>query len=232
MKKRLLSIGIIILTVLIIGLIFSPEKLRLKNYSVMFTQNGTEEEVWLTRVQGMKNKVVQYKLNKNIKEDFLLWMEDYFENPTYFEVHYVTNGIVSDRYMYQVVSYTMGLEGWTNFYKAVYDLKTGERVYLDDLFEISPEFISTLKLYGKEYTYDLGEYLLTKRGFVNESEEEIAEWIQRVAMTQEEWNEVIDTLGRESHSKPGFIITEDDLHLRVPIPLDKLEQFLKVPKWW
>lgn len=51
-------------------------------------------------------------------------------------------------------------------------------------------------------------------------------------MEPSERNRMSEENGTKSYCKPDFLITEENLYLSVPIPLDKLEDYLKVPKWW
>lgn len=69
-------------------------------------------------------------------------------------------------------------------------------------------------------------------GFENSSEEEIRNGLKQTVMTQSDYNDMIEGTDSKSYFKPNFIISEDNLYYAVKIPLEKLEDFLKVPKWW
>ena len=49
---------------------------------------------------------------------------------------------------------------------------------------------------------------------------------------QSDYDKAIEGTDRKSYYRTGFTISEEYLYLNVRIPLDKLEEFLKVPKWW
>lgn len=104
-------------------------------------------------------------------------------------------------------------------------MKNGERVYLDDLFELSNEFIQALKQYGKTWQCDLGEIMVRIPGFENSSEEGIKNGLEQTIMTQPDYNNMIEGTDNKSYFKPDFIISEDNLYYGVKIPLEKLEDF-------
>ena len=69
-------------------------------------------------------------------------------------------------------------------------------------------------------------------GFEICSEEQIRSSLEKAMMTQSDYNNMIERTDKKSYYKPDFIISEDNLFYGGKIPLDKLEKFLKVPKWW
>lgn len=228
MKKHYI-IYLVIFVVVLLALL--PKKLSSNNIkSEGYVFNLTSEKaIYLVKVTGIKNKIVQFRINQRIKEDTLAYLIDCKETNKYVEGKGWYAGIVSNRYFYVVNTFRFEQDYSTTYFCLLYDLKTGKKVVLDDLFEVNDTFVKVVKEYGHDYTYDVGESLITMPGYENETEEYIADTLSNVSMSQEEWNEIGD---RESYYKPDFLITEDNLYLRVPIPLDKLEEFLKVPKWW
>lgn len=178
-------------------MVFCPNKPEISNYRIETEEK--DEGLWCVKVSGMKNRLTQTKLNRTIREEWIFWLRDYLESPA--ELGPALSGyLISDQYLCITGSFdsygTRG--GGKKYYCAVYDLKTGDKVYLDDLFEFSDGFVQALQKYGKTWQCDLGEVVVRIPGFENDSAEEI----------------------------------RDYLYLTVKIPLDKLEEFLKVPKWW
>lgn len=231
-KSRIYTIMILLGIITIIGyVIFLPPKPELFRYHIEMEEK--EESVWCVKVAGMKNKVLQDKMNQAIQTDWVLWLKDYLESPLELGV-YLDGYFISDQYLCITGGFdsygTRG--GGKKYYCAVYNLKNGERVYLDDLFELSNEFIQALKQYGKTWQCDLGEIMVRIPGFENSSEEGIRNGLEQTVMTQSDYNNMIEGTDSKSYFKPDFIISEDNLYYTVKIPLEKLEDFLKVPKWW
>ena len=231
-KAKVYAIIILIGIAAIIGyLIILPPKPELLRYHIEMEEK--EESVWCVKVAGMKNKVLQDKMNQAIQTDWVLWLKDYLESPLELGV-YLNGYFISDQYLCITGGFdsygTRG--GGKKYYCAVYNLKNGERVYLDDLFELSNEFIQALKQYGKTWQCDLGEIMVRIPGFENSSEEGIKNGLEQTIMTQPDYNNMIEGTDNKSYFKPDFIISEDNLYYGVKIPLEKLEDFLKVPKWW
>ena len=172
-KAKVYAIIILIGIAAIIGyLIILPPKPELLRYHIEMEEK--EESVWCVQVAGMKNKVLQDKMNQAIQTDWVLWLKDYLESPLELGV-YLNGYFISDQYLCITGGFdsygTRG--GGKKYYCAVYNLKNGERVYLDDLFELSNEFIQALKQYGKTWQCDLGEIMVRIPGFENSSEEGI-----------------------------------------------------------
>lgn len=234
MKKFVICIiTILILGAMVLGgyVVLRPNNPEVSGYRI---KNEVKKEVvWCVKVTGMKNILIQAKLNRTIQKEWMLWLKSYLEEyPSGYDE--VWNAyIVSDRFVcvtnrLDCYNFAMGDE----YYCAVYDLKTGDKVYLDDLFELSDGFIQALQQYGKTWQCDLGEIMVRISGFENDSEEEIRSYLEKTVMTQFDYNNMIEGTDRKSYYKPDFIISGDALYFDVKIPLDKLEEFLKVPKWW
>lgn len=214
MKKT----GICLIAALAIGamgflgyMALKPDKLEVSSYRI--ETQGKEEDIWCLNVTGMGDERTQQKLNQTIQTELRLWLKDYLEGPL--DVGNSIDGyFIADRYLCVTGSYgNYGNRGpWKEYYCAVYDLKNGEKVYLDDLFEVSDDFAQAIRQYGKTWRVDLGEITLEVPGYENVSEDEIKGYLERHV--------------------DFFVISEDYLYWHVPIPLDKLEEFLKVPKWW
>lgn len=231
LKKYIIMIivvGIIAIMGYVMFLSKKPELIRFR-----IDMEEKQEGVWCVKVAGMRNKLTQDKMNQAIQTDWVLWLKDYLESPLELGV-YLGGYFISDQYLCITGGFdsygTRG--GGKKYYCAVYDLKNGERVYLDDLFELSDEFIQALKQYGKTWQVDLGEIMVRIPGFENDSEEGIRSYLEETIMSQLDYNNMIEGTDNKSYFKPDFIILEDNLYYGVKIPLEKLEDFLKVPKWW
>ena len=212
-------------------MIFVPNKPELSRYRMEMEEK--EEDVWCVKVTGMRNKLIQDKLNQSIQKEWLLWLKDYLESPLELST-YLDGYFISDQYLCITGDFdSYGIRGGgKKYYCAVYNLKNGNKVYLDDLFELNNSFVQALQQYGKTWQCDLGEIMVRIPGFENDSEEEIQECLKNTTMSQIDYNCAIAGTDRKSYYKPDFIISENDLYFNVKIPLDKLEEFLKVPKWW
>lgn len=212
-------------------MIFYPNKPAVSNYRIK--AEGKEDGIWCVKVSGMKNKLIQGRLNSLIQKEWMLWLKDYLDKcPSAYEES-VGGYIISDRFLCltnRLDSVVNGI-GEPDYY-AVYDLKTGKQVYLDDLFELNDDFIYALQQYGKTWQYDTGESMRRISGFEDDSVEEIRDYLERIVMTQTDYNKMFEGTDSESYYKSNYVISGDYLYLRVRIPLDKLEEFLKVPKWW
>lgn len=234
MKKFMIGI-ILVFTLVAIAvsgyMVFCPNKPEISNYRIETEEK--DEGLWCVKVSGMKNRLTQAKLNRTIREEWIFWLQDYLESPAELSPD-LSGYLISDQYLCITGSFdsygTRG--GGKKYYCAVYDLKTGDKVYLDDLFEFSDGFVQALQQYGKTWQCDLGEVVVRIPGFENDSAEEIRDYLEKVIMTQADYNDMISGTDRKSYFKPDFIVAEDYLYLTVKIPLDKLEEFLKVPKWW
>lgn len=191
-----------------------------------------EKPLVLVEIKGMQNKAIQQKLNENIRNDMEIYLEDYFKDPGFIRTDGFYSEVVGEKYLYISYAIKFGGNSYYSYYNVVYDLKTGERVCLDDLFILNEGFVTAVKRYGKDYDYDRGESIITYLGYENDSEEYIIEILEKIAMEPSEWNRIAEEKGTKSYYKPDFLITEENLYLPVPIPLDKLEDYLKVPKWW
>ena len=188
---------------------------------------SNERTVYIIEISGLHNKLIQWKINHSIQEETLKYLED-VEQSKYFEDKIWYTGVVGDRYFYIVNSFKF--EGWVeDYFKLVYDLKTGKRVMLDDLFVINEEFAGIIQQYGKTHTYDLGEVLREYPGYEEWTISDIEKYLENTYVSQAEWNKWNEKV---SYYKPDYLITEEYLYLTVPIPLEQLEEFLKVPKWW
>ena len=192
-----------------------------------------EEGVLCVKVTGMKNILIQAKLNRTMQKDWMLWLKSYLEEyPSGYDEIWGAY-IISDRFVCVSNILDCNKSPWDDvYYCAVFDLKTGNKVYLDDLFELSDEFIQALKQYGKTWQCDFGEIMDRIPGFENCSEEQIRSSLEEAMMTQSDYNNMIEGTDKKSYYKPDFIISEDNMFYGGKIPLDKLEKFLKVPKWW
>lgn len=234
MKKRIVRICVILaLGLMAFGgyTLLRPDAPEVSGYCMK--TEAKEGEIWCVEVAGMKNKVLQDKMNQAIQTDWILWLKDYLESPLELGV-YLDGYFISDQYLCITGGFdsygTRG--GGKKYYCAVYNLKNGERVYLDDLFELSDEFIQALKQYGRTWQCDLGEIMVRIPGFENSSEEAIRNGLEKTVMSQSDYNDMIKGTDGKSYFKPDFIISENSLYIDVKIPLEKLEDFLKVPKWW
>lgn len=233
--KKVISCVIIglVLGVIAFGgyMVFCPEKPEVSSYLIETVEK--EDGVWCVKVTGLKNKLVQYKLNRIIRENWLLWLEDYLEDYPSASAEIIDGYIVSDSFLCLTNRLDSVVNGGSEpEYYAIYNLKTGELVSLDDLFELNDDFVKTLKQYGKTWQYDSGESMWRISGFEDDSEEEIRDYLERIVMSQSDYNKLVEGTNGKSYYKPDFTISEDYLYLRVRIPLDELEGFLKVPKWW
>lgn len=230
MKKNHIKYGIAFLSIAVLFVIFvicfQPDNLQADGY---IYDLGNNREIYLVEISGMRNKLIQFKINRAIKEETLVYLADCQKEDKYVEGEGWYSGIIANRYFYVINTFRFERNYFITYYSIVFDMRTGKKVEIGDLFEVDDSFVEIVKEHGKEYTYDLGESLITVSGYENETEEYISQWISDISMTQEEWNMLE---GKLSYEKPSFMISENDLYLRVPIPLDKLEDFLKVSKWW
>ena len=231
LKKYIIMIIVVGIIAIMGYVMLLSKKLELFRYRMDMEEK--EEGVWCVKVAGMRNKLMQDKVNQAIQTDWLLWLEDYLKSPLELGV-YLDGYFISDQYLCITGGFdSYGTRGdGKKYYCAVYDLKNGEGVYLDDLFELSDEFIQALKQYGKTWQVDLGEIMVRIPGFENDSEEGIRNYLEETIMSQLDYNNMIEGTDNKSYFKPDFIISEDNLYYGVKIPLEKLEVFLKVPKWW
>lgn len=228
---RIIISGVIVFMIILgIGLGVHKENIEIIRYPSEIMLD--ERPLWLVEINGIRDKRIQKKLNENIMIDIKEYLEDYFKTPCFIRTDGFYSDIVRERYLY--FSYAIKFDGYAfcDYYNVVYDLKTGEKVNLDDLFILDDGFIMAVKQYGKEYAYDRGENIVVYPGYENDTKEEIEQWLQYIVMEQSEWNEMEKETWQKSYSKPDFLVTEEELYLSVPIPLDKLEDYLKVEKWW
>ncbi len=216
--------------ILLLRICLIRDNIEIGSYQSDLIING--RNLWLVEIKGMRDKAVQQKLNDNIRNDMEIYLEDYLEGHGFLRTRGFHSEVVGESYLYISYAISFGGASHSSDYKVVYDLKTGERVGLDDLFILNEGFVAGVKKYGKGYEYDNGESIVTYFGYENDSEEYIIEILEEIAMEPSEWNRIAEENGTKSYYKPDFLITEENLYLSVPIPLDKLEDYLKVPKWW
>lgn len=196
--------------------------------AISFGEDG--REIDFVKVEGMTQKDIQNSLNNTMQNDLLAYFKDYLYETEYFNTYGLSYGIIGEKYLCLSLEYRIGQDYWKKHYLAVYDITTGKKVLLGDLFDLSDEFVSKIQECGVDYAYDSGESVIYYPGYVNDSEEEIRNKLLYIAMLQEDWN--VNHSENKSYDKPNYIIADKDLYLSVPIPLDELQQFLKVQKWW
>lgn len=232
MKKIVLLCSSLLTILLIIFVLCLRERqgnpIEIARCAISFWEDG--REIDFVKVEEMTQKDIQNSLNNTMQNDLIAYFKDYLYETEDFNIYGLSYGIIGEKYLCLSLEYRIGQDYWKNHYLAVYDLTTGKKVLLGDLFDLSDEFVSKIQECGVDYAYDSGESVIYYPGYVNDSEEEIRNKLLYIAMSQEDWN--VNHSENKSYDKPNYIITDKDLYLSVPIPLDELEQFLKVQKWW
>lgn len=210
------------------SIVKQENQIEIVRCGISFWEDG--REIDFVKIDGMTQKDIQSSLNNTMEDDLIAYFKDYLYETEYFNTYGLAYEMIGEKYLCLSLEYRVGQDFWKNHYLAVYDLTTGKKVLLSDLFDLSDEFVKKIQEGGMDYAYDSGESIIYYPGYVNDSEQEIRDKLLHIAMSQEDWNANFPE--NKSYDKPNYIITNKDLYLSVPIPLDELEQFLKVQKWW
>lgn len=207
--------------------VYIPEPVNADKYEFA---NLLGHNIGIVRVDDMENEELQKKINIILRNEALSWIVDKML-PTDNNIKLPSILFHSDRYLSVVNEYHYYYPRSYCIYDYItVDLTTGERVFLDDLVDVSDEFINYLRTdekYEKEFTWT--DFETTK------------EQLEQCSMTQQEimansgtHTSLIYYYRDSFYLKNGKLVIMQEGRLEdegIEIDCNDIEQFLKVEPW-